>query len=415
MAKGWLFSLLSLALVLGCGGQGAPTNPGVTRTESSGKQEAAPLPVPAHLAASTNDLGFRLLAHMSEEENVLLSPTSIASLLRMLAYGASGDTQKQMLAVLGDPKAGPTEQQNAIKTLTSLAHRLDPEKPEPDVSIANGLFLRTQFSPKDEYVNAMRKAAEAEIVTLDFSDPNSVKTINGWVNEHTRKMIPSILDAIEDSTVMIAINAVAFEGHWAVKFDPTQTVPGPFHLGDGQTVEVPIMHRTGQYAAAFLPQATIVEVPYAGGRYAMTLILPSEGTSPKKLLEAMTTEKLNQWLQQAVPKEIALALPKWTSTFERNLNNDLKALGAELAFDPGRAKFDGIAETTERLFVQTVLHKTFVEVDEKGTKAAAVTMGEVGVTSAPERYEVVFDRPFAYLIRETKSGVLLFAGWLNRP
>jgi serpin B len=353
---------------------------------------------------------------MPEDENVMVSSSSIAAVIRMLAYGATGETQQEMLQLIGAAAASAADQENALKVLTSLAHPLDPKKPEPDVSIANGLFLRTTFVPKQEYVGAMQKAAEAEIVTLDFSDPNAVKTINGWVRDHTRAMIPSILDRISNTTVMIVINAVAFEGKWARQFDPENTKPRAFHRSDGTSVETPMMHREGEYAVAFLPQATIVEMPYEGGRYSMILLLPPQGASPKKLLEGLTTAKLDAWLAEAGSREISLTVPKWTATFERNLNKDLEALQMKRPFDPDRAEFDGIAEQTERLFVERILHKTFVEVSEKGTKAAAVTSGEVGATSVPEPpQEVVFDRPFAYLIRERNSGVVLFAGWLQRP
>jgi len=176
-----------------------------------------------------------------------------------------------------------------------------------------------------------------------------------------------------------------------------------------------MMSRTGKYRVVVSPVATVVEAPYGDKSYSMLLFLPPEGATARATLAGLNGDKLKSLLDSMTESEIVLTMPKWRFAYERTLNDDLKALGIRDAFDTEAANFSRMREERD-LFLQRVIHKSFIEVDEEGTKAAAVTGAEMGITSAPATpREIRFDRPFAFAIRDTKSGGILFLGWVNDP
>lgn len=404
---------LPLVAALGCGGQGAPSAPPSTRAPlAPGADDPKAKPVDSALTQTMNDFAFRLAAAQPTDGNVLLSPTSISVLLQLVALGADGETLREFASTIGFDHANADAQ---LERLAALHGALASSDPKVSLQTANAIWARTGIRFSETYIQNAQRAADAEIATLNFEDPAALAAINTWVKEKTEGMVPTLLERIESDTVLIAVNAIAFKGQWGEKFDEGLSHDAPFHPLKGDAFDVKMMSRTGKYRIAASPIATVVEAPYGNRSYSMLLFLPPEGTAPRTTLAGLNSEKLQSLLESLSESEIVLTMPKWRFSYERVLNDDLKALGIRDAFDTHAANFARMREERD-LFLQRVIHKSFIEVDEEGTKAAGVTGAEMGITSAPATpREIRFDRPFAFAIRDTKSGALLFLGWVNDP
>ncbi len=408
----WLL-FLPLLVALGCGGQGAPNAPSNSRSPlAPGGGEPKAKPVDSAVTQTMNDFAFRLAAEQPAEGNVLLSPSSIGVLLELVALGADGETLREFAATLGFDQAKADAQ---LERVAALHRTLASGDPKVTLQTANAIWARTGIRFSETYMQNAQQAADAEIATLNFDDPAALAAINTWVKEKTEGMIPTLLERIERDTVLIAVNAIAFKGQWSEKFDEDLTHDAPFHPLKGDPFDVKMMSRTGKYRVIVSPVATVVEAPYGDKSYSMLLFLPPEGATPRATLAGLNGDKLKSLLDSMTESEIVLTMPKWRFAYERTLNDDLKALGIRDAFDTEAANFSRMREERD-LFLQRVIHKSFIEVDEEGTKAAAVTGAEMGITSAPATpREIRFDRPFAFAIRDTKSGGILFLGWVNDP
>lgn len=407
----WLL-FVPLLVALGCGGQGAPGAPPSSRSPLASGGEAKAKPVDSSLTQTMNDFAFRLAGQQPAEGNVLLSPSSISVLLELVALGADGETLREFASTLGFDPANSEAQLERLKTLNQALVSADPKV---SLLTANSIWARTGIRFNPAYMERAHQAADAEIAALNFDDPAALATINGWVKEKTDGMIPTLFDRLEQDTVLIAVNAIAFKGQWSDKFDENATHDAPFHPLKGDPFDVKMMSRTGKYRLVVSPLATVVEAPYGDKSYSMLLFLPPEGAAPASVVSSLNHEKLKSLLDSMAEREIVLTMPRWSFAYARTLNDDLKALGIREAFDPSAANFTRMREERD-LFLQRVIHKSFIEVDEEGTKAAAVTGAEVGITSVPAPpKEIRFDRPFAFAIRDTKSGRILFLGWVNDP
>jgi serine protease inhibitor len=359
-----------------------------------------------------NEFAFRLAGQQPAERNVLLSPSSISTLLELVALGADGETLREFASTLGLDHENAEAQLERLKTMKQALVSADPKV---SLHTANAIWARTGIRFNPTYMENAHRAADAEIATLDFKDPAALAAINSWVKEKTEGMIPTLFDRIEDDTVLIAVNAIAFKGQWSEKFDEQLTHDAPFHPLKGDPFDVKMMSRTGKYRVVVSPVATVVEAPYGDKSYSMLLLLPTEGEAPSRVVSGLNYEKLKSLLDSMAEIEIALTMPRWSFAYERTLNDDLKALGIREAFDPSTANLTRMRDERD-LYLQRVIHKSFIEVNEEGTRAAAVTGAEVGITSVPAPpKEIRFDRPFAFLIQDTKSGAILFLGWVNDP
>jgi serpin B len=282
-----------------------------------------------------------------------------------------------------------------------------------EVVVANSLWSRSGFPILPTFVNAVDTWFDAEARTLDFSTPAAVDVINGWVKDKTRNRIPKLLDRIDPFEVAFLVNAVYFKGRWRATFDRARTRPMPFHAADGSTRDVPTMsldatplryHSTPEYEA--------VDLLYGNGTFAMTVLLPRPGKTPADLLAGLDPSGWRELAAAFHEQKIMLSVPRFRLEYSRELEEDLKDLGMGIAFDGGRADFYGIADVRpERLFISRVVQKTFVDVNEEGTEAAAATGVGIGVTSAPPA--LVVDRPFLFAIHERLTGTILFLGQVN--
>ena len=399
--------LLLLSLVAG-GCSGSSTEPDALPPVI----ESLPRPLTSQetlLAGAGNAFAFDLLRQVaaSESGNLFLSPLSASMALGMAASGAGGETFTQMREMLGFGALSREEMGAGYRGLLDLLRNLDPRV---EFEVGNSLWFRQGFPVKPSYLSFVGSAFDATARTLDFDDPSAPGVINAWVAERTRNRIPTIVEPpIDPGTVAFLINAIYFKGDWRDGFDPAGTRTGPFS-GVSGTGSVPLMRQDGEFAYAEAADHQVVELPYGGEAFAMTLVLPDEGVDPGTFVQGLDSAWWRTTTERLRTAEGTVVLPRFRMEYKRSLVDDLKALGMTDAFDGFRADFTGIADAPPRLVITDVLQKTFVAVDEVGTEAAAVTSVEVGVTSAPVRFLFQADRPFLFILRERLSGTVLFVG-----
>ena len=369
------------------------------------------------VVAGGNAFAFDLLREVNgahEGRNVFISPLSASMALGMTLNGARSTTFEGMRTALGLDGLEMPAIDEGYRDLIALLRGLDPRV---ELQIANSVWFHEGVPFEQDFLDASAAFFGARVEGLDFRSPAALTTINDWVKEATAGRIPKLLDEIEDEEVMFLINAIYFKGLWTTPFEKSRTVDAPFHLESGATVAVPMMSRTGPIATAYDASTIMVDLPYGGTAYSMTLVLPREGTTAETLAAEMTPARWNALLTALAPTEIVLGVPRFRVEWSGELKEPLAALGMAEAFDRDRADFRGISQAVydagQRLFLTRVVQKTFVAVDEAGTVAAAATAVGVGIDSAP--MEVRFDRPFLVAIRERLSGTILFVGKIADP
>jgi serpin B len=365
-----------------------------------------------NVLASANAFSFALwqrLASSRTDTNLFVSPLSASFALGMAMNGAGGNTLTEMRSALRLGASGVADANAGYKALIGLLTTLDPSV---KMEIANSIWPRRDFTVNPSFLDAGRTWFDATVSPLDFASPSALPTINGWVNDKTHGRIPTILDEIAPDDVMFLINAIYFKGTWRAQFDPAETRSAPFH-GVGGDRSVNLMHRQGTIAMAAGDGFRAVDLPYGDSSFTMTVILPDPDRSVESVAASLDEHSWSALLGRFRNRGIDLYLPKLTLEWKRDLIPDLQALGMRDAFDPMRANFSGIASRSD-LYISTVRQKTFVQIDEEGTEAAAVTSIGISVTSAPSYEPFRVDRPFIFAIRERLSGTILFMGKIVR-
>jgi serpin B len=327
--------------------------------------------------------------------------------LGMTLNGAANGTFDGMRTAL---QFGSTSQQSineGYRDFIALLRGLDATT---DFRIANSIWYRQTFPFDATFLSTTRTYFDAEVRGLDFAAASTLSTINGWVRDNTAGRIPSIIDRVDPADVMYLINAIYFKGQWRNAFDPSETQPGGFRTAAGSTQQVPLMHQQTSLRYAQTPQLQVVELLYGNEAFAMDILLPAEGVSPTTTVASLTAPAWTDLMSQLHAQAIELFMPKLTLAYERTLNDDLKALGMAVAFQAGAADFTRMSPAGRELFISFVKQKAWVEINEVGTEAAAVTAVGISVTSLPSYPVVRVDRPFLFVIRERFSGTILFVG-----
>jgi len=406
-----LATLMALGLLSLLACSDSPTEPG-----------GAPEPItelPRALSATEvelldagNRFGFDLLAEMAPKhahENLFFSPLSASMALGMTLNGADGETYAEMRDMLGFEGMDQEEINQAYATLLELLQGLDPQV---TVEIANSVWYREGVGVDAGFLQRIRTSFEAEADGVDFSDPATLDRINGWVDDQTRGTIPTLLDQVPAGLVMFLANAVYFNGDWTDAFDPDQTTTGSFTRADGSTVDADFMRKERtEVGFREVEGHQVVELPYGGQAFAMTVVLPAQGTAASEVAAGLDVETWASWTDGLPTREVALHLPKFELDWVRRLNDDLQGLGMRDAFDAGAADFSRMVPGGG-VWVDFVLQKSFVRVDEVGTEASAAT-GVAVVESAPPLVRA--DRPFVFAIRERLTGSVLFLGVVDDP
>jgi serine protease inhibitor len=401
-----LLLALALTLLAGCDSSRVPTAPVPARPLTAAEQA---------VVRGSNAFAFRLLNEVlarDTTENTILSPLSASLALGMTANGARGETLDSMLAVLGFRGLDADELNRSAKGISDLILKLDPKV---DMRVANSVWANEGFPFHESFFEAVRQWYDAEARTLPFADPATLGIINGWVQANTGGKIDKILDVIPPQAVMYLINALYFKGDWTYRFDPARTRPADFTTVAGERTAVKLMDQIAELPYAEVDGVQLVELPYASGGFAMTLVLPAPGQRIDDVARGLDAGRWAEWVAALEKQEVQVQLPRFRAETDKVLNDPLIALGMGIAFGLGAADFSGLSPAGRDLAISMVRQKTFIQVDELGTEAAAVTAVEISRTSMPARPVFRADRPFLLAIRERSSGALLFLGRIGAP
>jgi serine protease inhibitor len=407
--KNKILSLLVLiALVAACEKQ---DNTGERKTINVSKTTE-------QVIAADNLFGFnlfqRVLANDTITGNIFISPTSVALALAMTYNGADGETKSAMEETLR--KQGLTTEQlnQSYKELMDALLSVDPKVL---LEIANSIWYRNDVEVLPEFISVNQTYYNAEVNAIVFND-EAKDIINGWVAEKTHDKITEIIDNIPEDAIMYLINAIYFKGIWRSEFDEEKTEELPFYLSDGSVIQAPTMQQQDTFRYYRNELMSAVELPYGQGNFNMVILLPNTGKTTGDIVSSLTVDNWNSWMQGFSDKEVVIHLPRLKFEYYKLLNDDLTDMGMGIAFSAD-ADFSKI-DPTRDLMISRVIHKTFVEVNEEGTEAAAVTVVEITETSfepggddGPVYFYV--DRPFLFLIRENDTGAILFIGRVTNP
>ena len=344
----------------------------------------------------------------SRDENVLISPLSIQLALAMTANGADGDTKAEMEALLG----GEISLENLNEYLCSYVTNL-PSAEKYKLQIANSIWFRDNEGRLQVEKDFLQKNADyygAQAYKAAFDD-QTMKDINNWVKDHTDGMIDSILDQIDEDAVMYLINALVFDAEWQHVYDKSDVYKGKFTNIDGAEKQVDMMHSE---ETVYLQDenATGFMKPYSGSKYNFAVLLPNEGVDIYEYIAGLTGEELMETLSTPQLGMVMATLPKFSYEYELTMNDVLKELGMPSAFSGSTANFSKMAHSSRgNIYIGEVLHKTFISVDELGTKAGAVTKVQMNDESAPmSEWVVTLNRPFVYMIIDNETKLPVFIG-----
>ena len=360
--------------------------------------------------------GLELLQRTREADqtSTLISPLSVALALSMAANGADGNTLTQFQAVLG----GGAELEELNGACVQLTQDYQNLTGSTKCSIANSLWVDPDGQIKDDFIGKCRGVFDAQVFQGELSAPGIVGDLNGWVSKHTNKMIPKIIDQpFDENTALLLVNALYLKNKWLSEFDPLSTREMDFHHAGGPDSQVEYLRKFDTQLSYLNGKgAQGVVLPYDDGRLAFVAILPDLYPDSPDLGQWLNNLEGNSLSQLIINREDALflsfAMPKFSAEWKGNLEDILPLLGLEDAFVNGTANFSNLGDNPEGYFINQVIHATKIEVNEKGTEAAAATVVDAPAGSAPpqEGITLILDRPFLYGIVDLYTGVPLFLG-----
>lgn len=388
------------------------------RDNSTGVQPS-PRPIVRNLTtlekgvvSADNSFGIKLFARINTTEqnkNVFISPFSVSMALGMALDGANGSTLDSMKMVLEHSDFTMQEINDSYKSISSLLTNIDPNVA---MNIANSVWCKNSFPILPTFLDDCRTYFDAEAASLDFSSPSALQSINSWVNTKTNGKIPTILNQIPADVVLYLINAIYFKGTWTYQFDPANTRDTTFTTSTGNTSSCLMMSQKARFAYNETSQAQVIDLPYGNGSFSMTIVLPKAGNSIEDFVASLTQQQWDGLVNNLDSTEVELSLPKFRLEYNKNLNDELKAMGMEIAFSDS-ANFSRISSIP--LEISDVIHKAFVEVNEEGTEAAAATVVGFRPTAILLPPTMRIDHPFVFAIRERTSGTILFIGKIVSP
>ncbi|MGD2179114.1 MAG: serpin family protein [Anaerolineae bacterium] len=366
------------------------------------------------IVSANTRFGFKLLAQLAREnagKNLFISPASISIALTMVYSGAGGRTQAALAGTLELEGMSLDEINQASAVLMKALQSADPQV---RLVIANALWAAKDVAFRPAFTRRLQEAYDAQVAEVDLSDPATLQLINDWVKTQTEGKIDSILSKLDPVTLLILVNAIYYKGRWTRPFDEENTRDGPFTLLDGSRKIVPMMSQSGSYRVYRGSDFQAVRLPYGEKRTAMYVFLPDRSSSLDEFQKRLTAENWNEWMSRFHHMEGSIVLPRFRLEYEKQLNETLMALGMGIAFGRG-ADFSAMCDTPA--YISEVVHKTFVEVNEEGTEAAAATAVVMvrSMLMPQETFRMVVDRPFFCAIRDERTGALLFMGSVVEP
>jgi serine protease inhibitor len=369
-------------------------------------------PAEARVAAASSDFGLALLRDLLPVEakpNLLLSPLSTSMSLGMALNGAAGETYQAMSRALGYEGLGQEEINAAY---LGLVRNLAARDGRVEFRLANAVWHKRTFQVDPGFLQRVRDHFHATVSPLDFLDPGAPAVINGWVEEETGGRIRELIGEIDPLDRLFLLNAVYFKAPWTAPFSEHGTALRPFTRADGSEVQAATMLQDRVLRWFQDDEVQAVELLYADSAFSMVVMAPADGGDLDGLVAGLTTERWAGWMERFEPSRLMLMMPKFRFDYGVTLNQSLDRLGMGIAFRPREADFSRIAPVDD-LHISRVKQKSFIDVHELGTEAAAATATVISVTSMPP--VIRFDRPFLFAIRERSTGTILFIGRVGDP
>ncbi|PZO38469.1 MAG: proteinase inhibitor I4 serpin [Pseudanabaena frigida] len=373
----------------------------------------------SRLVEANARFGFNLfdrIAQQDKNKNIFISPLSVSIALSMVYNGANGETQQEIARTL-------ELQGIKIYDVNSFNQRirqsLESGDKNVELNIANSLWVRKDIPIERSFLNIVKDFYQSEIRNLDFDNPSSIATINSWVKQQTKGKIDKILDRIDRDHLFFIINTLYFKGTWVNPFLKSGTEMKPFTLGDGTKNQYPAMSQWGEYLYYDAPTFQAISLPYgsrsrtSSRRFSMEIFLPRRESNLADFQKQLTAKNWQDWSSKFALKGGFIQIPRFEIQYEINLNSVLQKLGMKIAFSPA-AEFRNLF--SEKAFINEVKHKTFINVNEEGTEAAAVTL--VGATrggGVSAEFKMIVDRPFFFAISDRETGTILFMGAIQNP
>ena len=375
-------------------------------------------------ANENNNFTLNFLKTVNETDlsgkSFIYSPLSITYVLGMVNDAATGQTEQELEQTLGFHVGGIQAVNEYCKNLIYNLPKVDKNV---TLNIANAIFVNKGNQLKEQFQNDMKAYYDAQAETLDFFSSETLNHINGWCNDKTKGMIPTILDEVDPNTVSYLLNAIYFKADWASKFDPKNTKKESFTTEKGST-KLPMMHQDVLIIYAKNDICSAVEMPYGNGYWSMSIMLPEEGKTTDDIINSMAASGWSSYyyydlMNYASPYKVDLKLPNFetssdTNDIKKGLIGLLEDMGIHLAFDSTNEEICNMCEVP--VYIAMMRQKAKIKVNEEGSEAAAVTVaGMCEATSIGGQMEypkATFhaNRPFVYVIREASSGVILFVG-----
>lgn len=363
--------------------------------------------------AFTASLFLEATKDLESDENAFLSPLGVSAVMAMTYNGAGGETKDAIANAFGFDQIS-NEDLNAY--YQTLIKGLPLVNPQTELLMGNAIWYNENMTLKPDFLKISKRSYLAKAGKLDFTDPRAKDAINDWVTEQTKGKIEKIIEQTQADDLAYLLNAIYFKGMWEHKFDKEKTEKADFRTASDQVVQTDFMQNRESYRRLTMEALGLeaVEISYTDNKFSMVLVRPTDA-----LTHDWDTAELADFVkalgtEQATFRsgKIDLYIPKFKFSYERKLNDDLTNMGMGVAFQDN-ADFSNLSGQTAK--ISEVKHKAFVEVDEEGTEAAAVTNVGAVVTSAPIIPKVRFDRPFVFLIKENASNLILFVGKVNNP
>ncbi|WP_336782296.1 serpin family protein [Paenibacillus illinoisensis] len=368
-----------------------------------------------------NRLGMQLIRELGTQEasrgkNLLISPYSIAAAMGMAYLGSEGETRREMVEALGWSE---WEDRQLNTTDAALHQLLMHPGPGIEMGIASAVWIKNGVTVDDEYKADLQQAFEAEIGPLHTQPEQAKDEINRWVEKHTRGRIPQMLhESPAAETLMILVNAIAFDGNWTNEFQPEHTKDGDFRLANGSTVSVPMMHQSKQFHYTENEEWQAIRLPYGNEQTYMLIVLPRDGHTLEEIQQQLEDhpQKLNE---QSDFRLVDLSLPRFRAEYGVHLKEAMQQLGIEKAFDPYTADFTKMIPRGPdwQAYIGQIIHRAVMEVSEHGTVAAASTLLDMRAGSAPptNRVQMEVNRPFMVAVVDDSTGAWVFAGAIQQP
>lgn len=408
-------SLIVILFLIGCNADERSS----TSDENSEENKTEPIQteeVDGELIETNNLFGFELFHEVEpQQDNIFISPLSAYTALLLAYNGADGETKQEMAKTLHIENKRTDEVNEAMLQLTKL---LQKDEEQMELSLANSIWLNDDYHFATDFSEIATNYFLAQHETIDIKDDASVDVINDWVVDATNGKITEMMEKpLSPDFLAVILNAIYFNGKWKYPFDEANTEEASFYR-ENEQITVPFMMLEEKMAYLENEIFQAVQLPYGSGEMSMQIYLPKENISEAEFFDQLTEENWTIWNSEFQLISGTIKLPKFQVEYETSLNNGLKNLGIQLAFEKNRAEFPNLIEEDERIYIHEVKQKTYIDVKEEGTEAAGVTSVEVRLTSAiidEETFYMEVNRPFFFLIKDEETNAILFMGYIKNP